>query len=63
MSSKDTKRAFSIAEFCLRWGFGRNTAYNLIASGELSSIKVGKRRLITVEQEEEFRLKKEKESE
>ncbi len=56
------KRAFSIDEFSKRWGWGRNTTYNLIACGELGSIKAGKRRLITAEQEEQFRKLKESQS-
>ena len=59
MTDTTKKRAFSIDEFSNRWGWGRNTTYNLIASGELGSIKVGKRRVITVEQEEAFRKLKE----
>ena len=53
------KRAFTIDEHCEMWGYGRNTAYNEIASGELESFKVGRRRLITVEQEEKYRKRKE----
>ena len=62
MPSETEKRAYSIEEFSERWGWGRNTTYNLIASGELGSIKAGRRRLITAEQEEEFRKRKEAES-
>jgi len=61
MSDKVEKRAYSIDEFSERWGWGRNTTYNLIARGELGSIKVGKRRVITLEQEEAFRKLKERE--
>jgi excisionase family DNA binding protein len=48
------KRAFSIDEFSKRWGWGRNTTYNLIGSGKLKSAKVGTRRVITTSQEAEF---------
>jgi excisionase family DNA binding protein len=48
------KRAFSIAEFSQRWGWGNNTTYNLINAGKLKSVKVGRRRIITVQQEAEF---------
>lgn len=50
-----TKRAFTIEEFGERWGIRRNSVYNAIARGELASVKIGKRRLITAEQEEAFR--------
>jgi hypothetical protein len=62
MTDTTAKRAFSIDEFSDRWGWGRNTTYNLIASGDLKSMKVNKRRVITVEQEEEFRQHMEKKS-
>lgn len=51
------KRAFSIAEFSERWGWGRNTTYTLINSGKLRSAKVGRRRVITAQQEAEFAAK------
>ena len=53
------KRAYTIDEHCEMWGYGRNTAYNEIARGELETIKVGRRRLITEEQEERYRKRKE----
>ena len=62
MEHNSGKRALSIDEFSKRWGWGRNTTYNLIANGELSSIKAGKRRLVTLEQEEAFRKLKESQS-
>jgi len=62
MTDTTQKRAFSINEFSERWGWGRNTTYNLIASGELGSCKIGKRRVITAEQEEVFRQLIEKKS-
>ena len=49
------KRAFSIDEICERWHIGRNTAYNLIANGTLPTSKAGRRRIVTAEQEEQFR--------
>lgn len=48
------KRAFSIAEFSRRWGWGNNTTYNLINSGKLKSVKIGRRRVITAQQEADF---------
>lgn len=50
-----TKRAFSIDEICERWGFKRNTAYNLIADGTLPTTKIRRLRKVTAEQEEQFR--------
>jgi excisionase family DNA binding protein len=40
-------RAFSIPEFCRRYGIGRTNAYQEIAAGRLRALKVGRRTLIT----------------
>jgi excisionase family DNA binding protein len=40
-------RAFSIREFCRRYGIGRTNAYQEIATGRLRAAKVGRRTLIT----------------
>ncbi|MGC1779768.1 MAG: hypothetical protein WBB34_17685 [Xanthobacteraceae bacterium] len=40
-------RAFSIGEFCCRYGIGRTNAYQEIAAGRLRAVKVGRRTLIT----------------
>lgn len=53
------QRAFTVDEFCERWRIGRNTFYNLVARSELKTIKVGRRRLVTREQEELFRIRME----
>jgi len=58
----ESKRALTIEEFAERWGIGRNSVYNAIARGELGSVKIGKRRVITLEQEEAFRKLKEGEA-
>ncbi len=49
-----SRRAFSIDEFSKRWGWGKNKTYELIDSGKLKSVKLGRRRVITVQQEAEF---------
>ncbi|KZY36514.1 hypothetical protein A3754_02000 [Alcanivorax sp. HI0083] len=62
METTNHKRAYSIDEFAKRWGIGRNSVYNSIAKGELGSVKIGARRVITLEQEEAFRELKEQEA-
>jgi|GEM_PF-1522228 len=62
MQNLEIKRALSIEEFAERWSIGRNSVYNAIARGELGSVKIGKRRVITLEQEEAFRQLKESQS-
>jgi excisionase family DNA binding protein len=42
-----TPRAFSIPEFCRRYGIGRTNAYQEITAGRLRAVKVGRRTLIT----------------
>jgi excisionase family DNA binding protein len=41
-----TPRAFSIDEFCRRYGIGRTSAYQEIAACRLRAVKVGRRTLI-----------------
>lgn len=43
--------AKSVTQFYEFYGMGRPTAYNEIAAGRLQSIKVGRRRIITPQQE------------
>jgi excisionase family DNA binding protein len=62
MQKSESKRALTIEEFAERWRIGRNSVYNAIARGELGSVKIGKRRVITMEQEEAFRKLKEGEA-
>ena len=62
MQTLQSKRALTIEEFAKRWSIGRNSVYNAIARGELGSVKIGKRRVITLEQEEAFRKLKEGEA-
>lgn len=56
---ENSVRAVTIDQFAERWSIGRNSVYNAIARGELGSIKIGKRRVITLEQEELFRRRME----
>lgn len=51
--------ALSIDEWCQAWGVGRNTAYNEIAKGELETIRIGGRRLVTLAQNEAYARRKE----
>ena len=62
MQNTPQKRALTVEEFGERWNLGRNSVYNAIARGDLQSVKIGKRRLITFEQEEKFRELMEKKS-
>ena len=52
---KSERKAWSIEEWRAMYGLGRNSVYALIASDKLPTIKVGRRRLITVEGDEQFR--------
>jgi predicted site-specific integrase-resolvase len=50
--SEHTERnCFSLEEFCFRNGIGRTTAYKEIKEGRLHPKKVGKRTLISLEEE------------
>lgn len=39
-------RAYRVHDFCRAFGLSRSTAYNLMASGKLRSVRVAGRRLI-----------------
>ena len=54
---KIEKRAFSIDEFCNRYGIGRTSAYAEIKARRLPIIKVGKRTLVPADAAEAW-LKK-----
>jgi len=44
--SASAKRAFSIAEFCDRYGIRRTKTYQEIKAGRLRIVKVGRRSLV-----------------
>jgi len=46
-SNEISPRAFSISDFCRRYGIGRTNAYHEIAAGRLRAVKVGRRTLIS----------------
>lgn len=45
------RNCFSLEQFCFRNGIGRTTAYKEIKEGRLHPKKVGKRTLVSVEEE------------
>lgn len=47
--------AWSLDEWMRMWDLGRNSTYRLIAEGTLPTVKVGRRRLVTVEGNMQFR--------
>mgnify|MGYP001176252297 CR=1 FL=1 len=58
MDSSDSqtpqKLAYSIKEFCAATSLGRTTVYELIAAGQLSSVKVGAKTLVRAEEAKRF---------
>jgi len=48
------QRAFSIDEFCRRYGLGRTKAYEEVASGRLCARKIGRRTIITEDDAESW---------
>lgn len=49
------RRAWSLDEWRAMYGLGKNSTYNLIADGTLPTSKVGRRRIVTEEQDAQFR--------
>jgi len=45
-------RAYRVLDFCKAFGVSRSTAYNLMASGKLRSVRVAGRRLIPADDAE-----------
>jgi predicted site-specific integrase-resolvase len=50
-SENPKRNCFSLEEFCFRNGIGRTTAYKEIKEGRLHPKKVGRRTLISLEEE------------
>jgi hypothetical protein len=48
--------AFSIADFSLRNGIGQTTAYKEIKAGRLIARKIGRRTIITADDEQKWRV-------
>jgi excisionase family DNA binding protein len=48
-SPTTSRRALTLHDFCDFYSTGRSTAYSMIRSGKLPSIRVGGRRLIPVD--------------
>jgi excisionase family DNA binding protein len=58
----DNRTALSIPEACISAGVSKDLIYDAINSGELSSLKIGRRRLITPESLHEWIKLKEKQT-
>jgi excisionase family DNA binding protein len=48
------RRAYSISEFCATFGVSRSKTYLLLASGELTAVKLGSKNLIRTEEAERW---------
>jgi len=60
MQTIEIPQGYSIPEFIGRWGISRSTFYKELANGNLVTIKIGRRRLITMRAEREWIKAKEK---
>ena len=49
LGPKPNRRLWSINEVIHSLGVGRTTTYDLIASGKLKTVKIGRRRFVTAE--------------
>ncbi len=54
MTINNIKQGYSVPEFLDRWGIGRSTFYKELANGNLVTIKIGRRRLVTLRAEREW---------
>jgi len=48
------RRAYSVKEFCSAYRVSRSYVYKLMQHGKLRTVRVGRRRLITVEAAQEL---------
>ena len=48
------KRVMTIAEFCRDYSLSKTKAYEYMAAGKLRSLKLGSKRVITVDAAEDF---------
>ncbi len=56
MTDEQTQRElWPIPEFCRAYGVSKSTAYELLASGALTAVKVGRRSLLTAASVERWR--------
>jgi excisionase family DNA binding protein len=53
-SAKATPRLLSIKQAIFELGVGRTNIYELIASGALKTVKIGRRRFVAIEAIDEF---------
>ena len=60
MQTAESPQGYSVPQFLQRWGIGRTTFYKELANGNLKTIKIGKRRLVTLRGELEWIKAKEK---
>jgi excisionase family DNA binding protein len=52
--AKATPRLLSIKQATFELGISRTSLYELIATGQLKTVKIGRRRFVTVEAIQEF---------
>lgn len=48
------KRVMTVAEFCRDYSLSKTKAYEFMAAGKLRSLKLGSKRVITVDAAEDF---------
>jgi predicted site-specific integrase-resolvase len=49
------RAAFSVNEFCARWGISRATFYEEVKAGRIDARKVRDKTIITVEADDDYR--------
>jgi len=48
------RKAYTVAQFCERWGISRSTLYRLMQDGILTGYTVGRRRFLSDDQDRRF---------